>query len=65
MDKNDAQFLGQVLKQEPERFEELSKKRANDFKDPNYTKKPNTQLWNSINSIPKQKLHEYLRPIVL
>ena len=37
-------------------------KRSVDFKDPSYTKKPNTQLWNSINTIPKEKLQMYIRP---
>lgn len=40
-------------------------KRSVDFKDPNFSKKPNTQLWNSINSMPKEKLQMYIRPNVL
>lgn len=40
-------------------------KRSMDFKDPSYSKKPNTQLWNSINSIPKEKISIYMRPEVL
>lgn len=36
-----------------------------DFKDPNSTKKPNTQLWNSINNIPKEKLQMFVRPKIL
>ena len=40
-------------------------KRSLDFKDPNMTKKPNTQLWNSIQNIPKEKLQMYVRPQIL
>ena len=40
-------------------------KRSADFRDPNQTKKPNTQLWNSINNIPKHKLQMFVRPKVL
>ena len=43
----------------------LSMKRSVDFKDPSKTKKPNTQLWNSITQMPKHKLEEYIRPKIL
>ena len=44
----------------------MATKRTQDFKDPGAEKKkPNTQLWNSINNIPKQKLKMYVRPKVL
>ena len=49
----------------PDLFEQLAKKRTVDFKDPNQTKKPNTQLWNSINNIPKEKVQIYVRPKIL
>ena len=40
-------------------------KRATDFKDPSLTKKPNTQIWNSIQSLPKEKLSMFVRPKVI
>ena len=52
----DCEHAGDLSLQDPELFNQLVLKRSLDFKDPNKTKKPNTQLWNSINNIPKEKL---------
>ena len=51
--------------EDPELMSTLSMRRSVDFKDPSKTKKPNTQLWNSITSMPKHKLEEYIRPKIL
>ncbi len=48
---------------DPDLMSTLSLKK--DFKDPSKTKKPNTQLWNSITQMPKHKLEEYIRPKIL
>lgn len=42
MQEEEADTLGQLALEEPERFNELVLKRSLDFKDPSYTKKPNT-----------------------
>ena len=51
--------------EDPELMSTLSMRRSMDYKDPSKTKKPNTQLWNSITSMPKHKLEEYIRPKIL
>ena len=50
---------------DPELLSTLSMRRSVDFKDPSKTKKPNTQLWNSITKMPKHKLEGYIRPKIL
>ena len=59
------ELAGEIHMQEPELFTQIAMKRSVDFKDPSYSKKPNTQLWNSINNIPKEKVKMYVRPNVL
>ena len=61
----DCDEAGDLSLQDPELFNALVMKRSVDFKDPNMTKKPNTQLWNSIQNIPKEKLQMYVRPKIL
>lgn len=65
MNEAELEYAGEMSIQDPELFDSLVKKRTVDFKDPSYTKKPNTQLWNSINNIPKEKLKMYVRPKIL
>jgi len=56
MNGADSEQTGELSLTNPDLFESMAKKRTVDFKDPNQTKKPNTQLWNSINNIPKEKV---------
>lgn len=61
----DAEVAEALTEADPELFQQMAMRRSIDFKDPGYSKKPNTQLWNSINNIPKEKLEMYVRPKVL
>ena len=65
MTEAEFEYTGDMSMQEPDVFRQLVMKRSIDFKDPNQTKKPNTQIWNSIKSIPKEKLQMYIRPKIL
>lgn len=65
MGEADCEQVGDLSVQDPHLFKQLVLKRSLDFKDPNLTKKPNTQLWNSINNMPKEKLQMYVRPQIL
>ena len=65
MTEAEFEYTGDMSMQEPDVFRQLVLKRSIDFKDPNQTKKPNTQIWNSIKSIPKEKLQMYIRPKIL
>ena len=56
---------GIISETDPEGFTSLAMKRSVDFRDPSLSKKPNTQLWNSINNIPKDKLQMYIRPQII
>ena len=65
MNEAELEYAGEISVQDPELFKQMVMKRSVDFKDPNQTKKPNTQLWNSINNIPKEKMQMYVRPKIL
>jgi len=65
MKETELEYAGELSMQDPKLFNEMAMRRSIDFKDPNKTKKPNTQLWNSINNIPKEKLSIYVRPQIL
>ena len=65
MNEAELEYAGEMSLKDPKLFESLVKKRTIDFKDPNTSKKPNTQLWNSIGNIPKEKLKMYVRPKIL
>ena len=56
MKGDEIEYAGELSMQDPELFQQMVIKRSVDFKDPSYSKKPNTQLWNSINNIPKEKM---------
>ena len=65
MTEAEFEYTGDMSIQNPGEFKQLVMKRSIDFKDPNQSKKPNTQIWNSIKSIPKEKLQMYIRPKIL
>ena len=65
MNEDEIEQAGELSMQNPDLFQEFVMKRSVDFKDPNQSKKPNTQLWNSINNIPKEKMQIYVRPKIL
>ena len=65
MNEAELEYAGEMSVQDPDLFKQLALKRSLDFKDPNQTKKPNTQLWNSINNIPNHKVNMFVRPKVL
>ena len=56
MTEPELETMGNMSLSEPAIFKQMVMKRAVDFRDPNHTKKPNTQIWNSIQSLPKEKL---------
>ena len=65
MQESDVGKVGQLSDNNPKAFQSLVMKRALDFKDPSLTKRPNTQIWNSIGNMPRDKIKTYARPQII